>query len=70
MEYRILKGYNLKDPNNHRVKPNTEHYKNLVNWEKVEKIQERKRIKEEWIKQQEENKNKYLFSDIDFGIKP
>ena len=70
LEYRILKGYNLKDPNNHRVKPNTEHYKNLVNWEKVEKIQERKRIKEEWIKQQEENKNKYLFSDIDFGIKP
>lgn len=52
LEYRIIKGYDLSDPNNIRTKPTTETYKSLVNWELVE---EKKKEKEE------DKKREYLF---------
>lgn len=74
LEYRIRRGFKLIDEKNIRPKSTTESYKHLVDFEKLEELEnkreQRLKEKEEWIKQQEENKNKYNFSDLDFGTDP
>jgi len=68
LEYKIRKGFKLVDDKNIRPKSTTEKYKNMIDFEKLKEIEERRA---ENIKYREEMKNalkEQLANPLDFGI--